>query len=70
MPDDIKKTEAIKVWLPEPMELELRRLADRDERKLSDYIGMVLRRHVYGHAARHADDAEGAKRGDSGRFGP
>lgn len=64
MPDDGKKSEAIKVWLSEPLELELRRLADRDERKLSDYIGIVLRSHVYGHLARATDDAEGAKRGE------
>lgn len=70
MADDIKKTEAIKVWLPEPVELELRRLADRDERKLSDYIGRVLRHHVYGHAARPVDDGERANRGESGRIDP
>jgi cytidylate kinase len=44
-----KKTECVKVWLSGAIELELRRLADRDERKLSDYIGLILRRHVYGH---------------------
>lgn len=64
MPDDIKKSEAIKVWLSEPLELELRRLADRDERKLSDYIGILLRRHVWGHLARPTDETEGANRGE------
>lgn len=59
-----KKTEGIKVWLSEPLELELRRLADKDERKLSEYIGMILRRHVFGHAAPSAGDTEGPLRGE------
>lgn len=61
MTDD-KKTEYVKVWLSEPLELELHRLADRDDRKLSDYIGIILRRHVWGHAARTPGDGEGALR--------
>jgi hypothetical protein len=51
MADDGKRTEGIKVYLSEPLELELRRLADRDDRKLSDYIARVLRWYVYGHAS-------------------
>lgn len=61
---DGKKTEAVKVWLSEPLELELRRLADRDDRKLSDYIGTVLRRHVWGHGEGPGADPEGANRGE------
>ena len=64
MTDDSKKTEGVKVWLSEPLELELRRLADLDDRKLSDYIGLVLRRHVWGQAACPVQDAEGAMRGE------
>lgn len=59
-----KKTESVKVWLSEPLELELRRLADREDRKLSDYIGTVLKRHVWGHGAAGCDPAEGAIRGE------
>jgi hypothetical protein len=62
--EDLKKTGCIKVWLSEPLELELRRMADRDSRKLSEYIGLVLRRHVWGHAACPTQDAEGAMRGE------
>lgn len=62
MPDDVKKTESVKVWLSEPLELELRRLADADCRKLSEYIGIVLRRHVWGNSASAAAEAEGALR--------
>ena len=59
-----KKSEPIRVWVSEPLELELRRLADRDERKLSDYVEIVLRRHVYGHLARVSDAPEGSKRSE------
>jgi cytidylate kinase len=61
---DEKKTECIKVWLSEPLELELRRMADRDCRKLSEYICLVLRRHAWGHAASTVADGEGAIRAD------
>ena len=67
MADDGKKTECVKVWLSEPLELELRRMADGDSRKLSEYIGLILRRHVWGHSASTVVDDEGAIRGASGR---
>lgn len=50
-----KKTEKVYVWLSEPLELELRRLADVDGRKLSEFIGFVLRQYVYGHAIKFSD---------------
>lgn len=50
-----KKTRDVTVWLSPSVELELRRLAERDQRKLSDYIGMVLHRHVFGHAFKLPD---------------
>lgn len=61
MADD-KRTECIKVYVSEPLELELRRLADADDRKLSDYIAVVLRRHVFGHLAPSGDDGQGLNR--------
>jgi hypothetical protein len=64
MSTDDKKTGCIKVWVSEPLELELRRLADRDDRKLSDYIGTVLRRHVWGHVPRLSDEMEGPNRAE------
>jgi hypothetical protein len=67
---DGKKTEAVKIWLAEPLELELRRLADSDDRKLSEYIGLILRRHVFGNAAPGASDGDGANRGEEGRIAP
>lgn len=61
---DEKKLASIKVWMTETLELELRRLAERDHRKLSDYIGVILHCHVYGHLPRATDDPEGSNRGD------
>lgn len=57
-----KKTESVKIWLSEALELELRRLADQDDRKFSDYVSLVLRRHVWGNAARSVSDEEGSLR--------
>ena len=64
-----KKTQDIKVHMSEPLELELRRLADLDNRKLSEYIELTLRRHVFGHLARPFAEEEGSLRGDEGRIG-
>jgi hypothetical protein len=58
-----KKTKDVTVWLTESMELELRRLAELDSRKLSDYISLVLRRHIWGNAVSSAPKEEGADRG-------
>lgn len=63
MPDD-KKTESVKVWLSEPLELALRRLADAEDRKLSDYIAIVLRRHAWGHGMKCPADVECPARGE------
>ena len=54
-----KKTEALRVYVSEGLELELRRLAERDDRSLSEYIAMVLKRHVYGHRACGQPNGEG-----------
>lgn len=64
MAESPKKTKDVKIWLSEDLELELRRLAERDERKFSDYVGVVLRRHVWGHAAPTGADGEGSNRDD------
>lgn len=59
MADDGKKSVDVKVWMEAPLELELRRLAEANDRKLSEYIWVVLRRHVYGHGAAVAAEREG-----------
>jgi hypothetical protein len=63
MADD-KRTECLKVYVSEPLELELRRLAEGEHRKLSDYIAIVLRRHVFGHVAPGVEAGQGPNRPD------
>lgn len=55
MTDD-KRTQGLRVWVSEPLELELRRLAENDGRKLGEYCGFVLQRWVYGHRIRVGDE--------------
>ncbi len=64
MANESKKTASIRVWMSPELELELRRLSDRDDRRVSDYCAMVLRRHVYGHAAGGEGDGEVPDRHD------
>lgn len=47
-----KKTECVKVWLAPNLAQALQRLASADDRRLSDYIGIVLARHTFGHASK------------------
>ena len=63
MSDD-KRSECLKVYVSEPLELELRRLADAEDRKLSDYIAIVLRRHVFGHLSPGGGEMQGPDRPD------
>jgi len=61
---DDKRSECLKVYVSEPLELELRRLADGEDRKLSDYIAIVLRWWAFGHAASRPGDVQGPDRPD------
>lgn len=63
MADD-KRSECLKVYVSKPLELELRRLADGEDRKLSDYLAIVLHRHVFGHVAPGVEAAQGPDRPD------
>jgi len=42
----VKNNCEITVWLPEELELALRRLAEQDDRKLSAYVRIILQHHV------------------------
>lgn len=65
---DEKKTECVKVWMGERLFLDLNRAAILDDRKLSDFIGLILERHAYGISRRF--DHEGPDRPESPRSGP
>lgn len=48
MSEHDKKTECVKVWMSERLFVDLNRLAIMDDRKLSDFIGLLLERAAYG----------------------
>ena len=62
-----KKTEAIRVWVEQDLELRLRRMAEDADRSLSEYISLLLRRHVYGNDKTLWPGGEGSDRSDSDR---
>lgn len=64
MAEDTKKTEFVKVWMGDKLYVALNRLAAADDRKLSEYVGLVLGRHVFGHDTRQPDEEDGANRGE------
>ena len=45
-----KRTEPVKVWLTESEFLALNRMAISDDRKLSDFLGIVLHQFAFGHS--------------------
>lgn len=59
-----KKTEFIKVWMPESLKVHLMHLAADDNQALSEYIAHVLMKHVYGHARAPSGNGEGASRSE------
>lgn len=63
MPDE-KKTEQVKVWMSERLFTDLSRIAQSQDRKLSDFIAVVLEGHAYGHLRKAPTGDEGAERGD------
>jgi hypothetical protein len=67
MVDDRKHTEAVKTWFTERELVDLSRLAAREDRKLSELIRVIVRRHMYGHVAPIAEDFHGASSADQGR---
>ena len=62
-----KKTEQVKVWMDEDMFAALSRLANAEDRSVSEYIRVELSKMIYGQLARLAGNSEGANRTDSGR---
>lgn len=65
--DDRKHTEPIKTWFTEREVLDLSKLAAREDRKLSELIRVIVRRHMYGHVGAQCEEATGAMSADEGR---
>ena len=55
-----KKTESVKTSMSEALLLALTRMANAEDRSVSEYIERVLRFHAFGHAARLAAESEGS----------
>lgn len=53
-----KKTECVKVCMDERLFIDLNRLAILDDRKLSEYVHLVLWRHAYGNSNRLPPESE------------
>lgn len=57
-----KCTEQLPLRIGERLLLDLSRLANAEDRSVSEYCRIVLERHVYGHA-RRLDDAQSSGEG-------
>lgn len=65
-----KLMDNVKVHLGESLKRDLQDLAMADDRKVSDYIRMVLEYHVYGAQRRiQCREGTGADWAEEGRFG-
>jgi hypothetical protein len=60
-----KNSQPLRFYGSPELELELRRLADADGRKFSDYVRWVLELHVYGHRRTIGDNGTGPNQADS-----
>ena len=60
-----KKTDEIKVHLGESLKRDIQDLAMADDRRVSDYIRIILEYHVYGAQRRiHGKEGTGADMGE------
>jgi hypothetical protein len=65
--DDRKHSEPIKAWFTERELIDLTKLAAREDRKLSEMIRVIVRRHMYGNIGPCCDDSTGANSPEEGR---
>jgi hypothetical protein len=68
MVDDRKHTEAVKTWFTERELVDLSRLAAREDRKISELVRFIVRRHLYGNVGCNDVDFHGANGADQGRI--
>lgn len=65
--DDRKHSEPIKAWFTERELVDLTKLAAREDRKLSELIRVIVRRHMYGNIGSACEESMGANSADEGR---
>ena len=54
-----KKTELLKLYVDERLYVDLNRLAVLDDRKLTEYVYLILWRHANGNSSRVLPEEEG-----------
>jgi hypothetical protein len=64
-----KSDEELKVHVPTDLKVKLMSLAERQDRKLSDYLRHVLSLHVYGNSEIFLSKSEGANRDEESGSG-
>ncbi len=65
--DDRKHSEPIKAWFTERELIDLTKLAAREDRKLSEMIRVIVRRHMYGNIGSCCEDSTGPNSPEEGR---
>lgn len=65
--DDRKHSEPIKAWFTERELVDLTKLAAREDRKLSELIRVIVRRHMYGNIDPECCKSTGANSPEEGR---
>jgi hypothetical protein len=59
MADDSKRINCVKVCFDDALFIAIGRMAAREDRKVADFIHLVVRRHVYGNYQRNPETPEG-----------
>jgi hypothetical protein len=67
MVDDKKHSESVRCWFTERELVDLSRLAAREDRKLSELVRVIVRRHLYGQFGCIDTDFHVANGADQGR---
>lgn len=65
--DNQKHTEHVKVWLNERELVDLSRIANREDRKLSELVRVIVRRFMYGSIGSDCDCGNVPNSSDAGR---
>jgi hypothetical protein len=60
--DDGKRSEVLCTKVTERMALDMLRLASLDDRSVSEFMFLLIRRELYGHIVKLNDDAEQTQR--------
>ena len=65
MADD-KRVNCVKVCFDDALFIAIGRMAAREDRKVADFVHLIVRRHVYGNYQRDVTGEEGTERDHEG----